>query len=101
MEANNEMETIPLTHLCKHYKTDIHFFESLESYGLITLIQVEQTTCIQTEQIREVEKWIHLHYDLNINMEGLDAIAHLLHKMQQLQTELTHVKRRLNGLEDF
>jgi len=101
MEANNDMDTTPLTHLCNYYKADIQFFESLESFGLITLIQVEQTPSIQTEQLREVEKWIHLHYDLNINMEGLDAIGHLLHKMEQMQTELARVKRRLNSLEDI
>ena len=101
MEANNYRETTPLAHLCDHYKADIRFFESLEAYGLITLVRVEQIPSIETEQIRQVEKWIHLHYDLNINMEGLDAIGHLLDKMQRLQAELAQAKRRLSTLEDF
>ncbi|UAY55031.1 chaperone modulator CbpM [Arachidicoccus terrestris] len=100
MEASNQIETIPVMHLCTHYQTDIHFFELLQEYGLVTLIQVEQTPSIEVERIKEVEKWIHLHYDLNINMEGLDAIAHLLQKMERLQSELSQVKSRLRGFEE-
>lgn len=101
MSTNNPLETIPVTHLCAHYQTDTQFFERLEEYGLITLVQVSKTPSIEVDRIKEVERWIHLHYDLNINMEGLDAIAHLLEKMERLQSELSQVKSRLRGFEDL
>ena len=100
MEANNPLDTTPVTYLCTHYQTDTQFFERLQDFGLITLIQVAETPSIETDRIREVERWIHLHYDLNINMEGLDAISHLLQKMERLQSELTQVKSRLRGFEN-
>lgn len=99
METNHPIETIPVTHLCTHYQTDVRFFELLEDYGLITLIQVEQTPSIEMERIKDVERWIHLHYDLNINMEGLDAISHLLQKMTLLQSELVQTQSRLRSFE--
>lgn len=101
METNNPTDTIPVTHLCTHYQTDTHFFEMLQDYGLITLIQVEQTPSIEVDRIKEVERWIHLHYDLNINMEGLDAIAHLLHRMEHLQSELSRAQSRLRDFGEI
>ena len=32
---------------------------------------------IDFEQLADIEKYIHLYYDLDINMEGLEAIMHL------------------------
>lgn len=102
MEANNNnnsIETIPVTNLCIHYKIETAFFERLESFGLINLIHQEQTPAIAVESIKEIERWIHLHYDLNINMEGLDAISHILQRMEILQTELAKAKSRLRSME--
>ncbi len=36
-----------------------------------------------------------MHYDLNINLEGIDAIYHLLNRVSALQQELETVKNRL------
>lgn len=100
MEANNHsIQTISVTHLCTHYQAETTFFERLEAFGLIHLIQVDQTPAIEVESIKEVERWIHLHYDLNINMEGLDAISHLLRRMENLQSELSQAKSRLRSIE--
>jgi len=102
MEANNHtMETISVSHLCAHYKTESQFFERLEAFGLIHLIHEEETPAIEVESIKEVERWIHLHYDLNINMEGLDAISHLLQRMKQLQSELIQVKSQLRSQDSW
>lgn len=99
MEADNKVDTISITRLCTHYQADTQFFEALEQFGLITLIRQESTASIPVDRIREVEKWIHLHYDLNINMEGLDAIANLLEKVAVLQAELSEARRRISYLE--
>ena len=101
MEVNSNKETIPVTHLCTHYQTTVQFFESLEEFGLVRLVQAEDVPSVELDQIRQVEKWIHLHYDLNINMEGLDAIGHLLEKMEYLQSELTRTKALLREFDQI
>lgn len=92
METDN---TIPVDHLCQHYQADTTFFESLRDYGLVEIVEVEHMPSIATERIKTVETMIHLHYDLNINMEGLDAIAHLLSRIDQLKQELNQTKNQL------
>jgi len=40
-----------------------------------------------------------LHVDLDINIEGLDAISHLLQKVNALQNELVALRNRLQIYE--
>ncbi|AYD47164.1 MAG TPA: chaperone modulator CbpM [Arachidicoccus soli] len=91
---NNHL--IPLQHICTHYQAEVSFIQSLHEYGLIEIISEEETTFISEEQIKEIERMIHLHYDLNINIEGIDAIVHLLQKMENLNTEMVLLKNKLS-----
>jgi hypothetical protein len=43
---------------------------------------------------------VHLHYDLDINIEGIEAISHLLDRVDNLQRELITLKNRL-GFENI
>ena len=42
---------------------------------------------------------MRMHYDLDINMEGIDVIAHLLKRIDSLQQELKMAKNRLRLFE--
>lgn len=88
-------ELIPAPLFCRHYNIELSFIDSLRDFGLIELTAQEQTYFIRKEQIGEIEKMIHLHYDLDINLEGIDAIAHMLRRMEDLQKEVLVLKNRL------
>lgn len=77
---------------CVHYNIELSFIQSLKDYELIELNVIEEKTFIHTNQLHDLEKFIHLHYDLNINMEGIDAIHHLLLRMKSLQDEINYMK---------
>ena len=40
-----------------------------------------------------------MYYDLSINLEGIDAIHHLLKRVEQLQAEVFRLKKRLHLYE--
>ncbi|MDP1802257.1 MAG: chaperone modulator CbpM, partial [Bacteroidota bacterium] len=82
-------------YFCEVYKVDASFVDALKEYGLITIIVYEETEYIEKEKLHELEKMIRLHYDLNINMEGIEAISHLLNKINVLQQEINALKSRL------
>jgi hypothetical protein len=42
---------------------------------------------------------IRLHHELDINVEGVEAISHLLMLIEKMQEELTVVKNRLRLYE--
>lgn len=90
---------IPIALLCRHYQVETTFFHGLREYGLIEVQLVEQSECITTEQLPELEKMIRIYQDLNLNLEGIDVVWNLLQRMEELQNELRMVRSRLHLYE--
>lgn len=90
---------IPANEFCIHHNIEISFINSLQEYGLIEMTTMEGTGFIEEDQLNEIEKMIRLHYDLNINLEGIDAIKNLLQQIQLMQQEMTGLKNRLRLYE--
>ena len=42
-----------------------------------------------------VERYSRMYYDLSINMEGIDAIHHLLEKMEDMRREMSSLRKQL------
>ena len=91
---------IPISELCVHYKVDVTFFSRLDEYDLIETITVEESTCIHQYQIKLLEKIIRLNQELNLNLEGIDAVLRLLDKIDTLQNEMASLKKRLRIYEE-
>lgn len=85
--------------LCPHYEIEISFFEDLYHHGLITIVTVEERRFVHQNDISDIEKIIRLHYDLNVNIEGIDIVLNLLKKEKELQEELNAVRNRLKLYE--
>ncbi len=86
---------ILIEQICRHYEIEPDFIVSLNSYGLIEIIELEQNKYLKMQEMTMIEKMIRMHYDLQINIEGIDAISHLLNKIENLQFELQAVQNRL------
>ena len=86
---------IPIPQLCSHYELDMSFFVNLSEIGLLQITTVETTSYIDLDSIQKIEKMIHLHQDLEVNIEGIDVVFNLLQKMDSLQNEVTALKNRL------
>lgn len=84
---------------CTSHEIEISFVESLQEYGLIEITVIGQETYIPVERLNDLEKMIRLHYDLQVNMEGIDIISGLLQKIDSLQKESQQLKNRLNFYE--
>jgi hypothetical protein len=95
-----EEKLIALKELCTHYRVEISFFSELDEFGLIEIQSVEDSLYIHEDTVRVVEKIIRIHKDLNINLEGVDAVLNLLERINILQEELNSVKNRLRLYED-
>ncbi|PWT73435.1 MAG: MerR family transcriptional regulator [Bacteroidetes bacterium] len=91
----NEEDLMSAEECCAHYQIELSFIQSLNEYGLIEINRIESTEFIQKDKLLELEKFIHLHYDLDINFAGLDAINHLLERIKDLQHELTLLKSKM------
>jgi len=94
MPTNNDL--IAKEEYCMHNNIEVAFIDRLYEYGLIEIRSVERKQFIQLDQLQELERFTRLHYDLDINMEGIDAIANLLQKVKAMQEEIRALKSRLH-----
>ena len=93
MKANS---LIRIEQVCSYCEIDLSFIESLHELGHIELIVKSNEHYINEEQLKALESLIYFHNDLDINLAGIDAISHLLKKMEELQNELNATKNKLN-----
>ena len=84
---------------CEECQIETHFIEELEDFGLIHTVVYNNTKYLHREELVHVEKVIRMHNDLNINKEGIAVILDLLHKMNQLTSEVKLLKTRLGLYE--
>src|ERR1043165_745711 len=99
MSAMQTQQFIAVEACCEYYHIDLEFVNSLHEYGLIELNTIENKKVINDEDLQELEKFIHLHYELNINLEGIDAIRHLLGRIRDLQGEILSLKNKIHRYE--
>lgn len=93
-------DLIPIQIICKRYNVPISFINTLQEFQLIEIITAKEDLFIHTKQIKEVEKMMRLHYDLDINLEGVDAIYNLLKQVESLKQEINSLHNRLRFFED-
>ena len=91
-----ERKTISAKAFCRHHHIELTFIHSLHDYGLLQLETTAEEDCLlPQDQLELLEKMVRLHYDLHINLEGIDAIHHLLQKVDSLQQEVQSLRNRL------
>ena len=93
-------DMILLDEFCTSHQVDVSFVRSLEEYGLIETISVNETLCIQENKLPKLEQIVRLHQELNINSEGVDAIINLLKRIENMQNEIIELRNRLSFYEE-
>lgn len=87
---------IKATDFCTYHHLEQTFITELHNAGLIQITIVDQTECIPETELSKLERMIRLHADLEINVAGIEAITHLLQRVEDLQEEMRLLKNSLN-----
>ena len=95
--TNEEM--VAAHEFCISHNVEISFLYSLSESGLLEITTVEEAVFISQDQLPELEKLVRLHYDMEINLEGIEAVYHLLQQMKKMQDEMRVLKNRLGMYE--
>ena len=90
---------IAIDDFCANHNIDISFISSLQQTGLIEITTIEESGFIAVDQLMELEKYVRFYYELDINLEGIETVTYLLHKINDLQHELGTLKNRLRLYE--
>ncbi len=102
MNAKDNMESeelIPLQAYCSTSHVSISLIDDLAESGLVQITVQAEQRYIPAGQLAHIERLVRLHDDLDINVEGLEAIEHMLARMHAMQEELQQLRNRLRRYE--
>lgn len=94
-----EESYILIQHYCETTSVDPEFIEQLFEYGLIQHLEHGDAPAVHQEELPIIERMARLHYDLEVNLEGLQVIAHMRKKMIQMQKQMIDLERKLKRFE--
>jgi len=90
---------IAVKEFCARHNIEDSFIVSLQRRGLLEVVTIDEDLFINTEQLQQLEKIILLHYELDINLEGIETITHLLERINILNKENIKLRNRLRLYE--
>jgi chaperone modulatory protein CbpM len=93
-------DIIVLDEFCASHHVEVSFIRSLEDYGLLQTIIVNETLCVPGNELPKLEQIVRFHKELNINSEGIDVIMNLLHRIENMQNEITELRNKLGFYEE-
>ncbi|MCD8261664.1 MAG: chaperone modulator CbpM [Bacteroides sp.] len=98
-----QTELIIINEYCRHSHVEPGFLELLEESGLIDILNRNNERYLLVSQLPRLERYTRMYYDISINIEGIDAIRHMLDRMEVLQQELAQLRKQLSlyHREDF
>jgi chaperone modulatory protein CbpM len=90
---------VAVDEFCASHNIEISFISSLQETGLIEVIILKEAAYIDAHQLSQLEKIVHLYYELDINLEGIETINHLLERIKSLKDENIALRNRLRLYE--
>jgi chaperone modulatory protein CbpM len=90
---------ISTSDFCTWHQVEYTFICSLQEAGLVEITVIDQGEYIPETELQKLEKMIHMHRDLDINIAGIEAITHLLQRVEAIQEEMRILKNRLKLYE--
>ena len=88
-------ELIKAEDFCTQHQVAVSFVQSLGQSGLIETVTIEENTFIPADAITALEKLTRLYYELDINLEGIEAVTYLLQRVKDMQEHITRLQNRL------
>jgi chaperone modulatory protein CbpM len=96
---NEELIAVEL--FCTHHQVEFSFINELADSGLLQVTIVQDKNFLPVSELQKLEQLVRMHYELNINLEGLEAISHLLDRLKSLQSEVSMLRNRLRRYESY
>ncbi len=96
-------ERISIQEITRIYKIDHHFLNELITAELLHPETENSVQYIIYEELPHLERFSNWHYDLEINLPGIEIIHKLLNQMEDLRNEnrrLSKISEKLTNWED-
>jgi MerR HTH family regulatory protein len=99
MKSMETQYLVAIDEFCSSHNIEISFISSLQQSGLIDITTISDSAFIAADQLQQLEKFVRLYYELDINLEGIETINYLLHRINSMQDDITTLRNRLRIYE--
>lgn len=86
---------IKIKEFCTYTEIEDSFITDLSEEGILKIEIIDDEPFVEEDTIPDLEMFSRWHYDLGINLEGIDAMRHMLQRMNQMKSELEDLRRKL------
>ena len=93
-------EPIPAREFCTFHHVELSFIHSMHDSGLIGMTVRDGVVFLPADELPKLEKLVRWHYELSINPEGIEALYHVLQRLEFLLQENNALRGRLRRYED-
>lgn len=77
------------------YQVEETFLDSLQNSGLIEIQIEEEDRYIDFDYLHDIEQFVRWYYELEINIEGIEALHHMLQQVRELQSDVEQLRGEL------
>src|ERR1700761_794879 len=92
---------VAINDFCVYHQVEYTFINDLMDAGLVEVTIVDKNPHIPEGEIQKLERMIRLHNELQINVPGIEAISHLLERVEQLQQDRQRLLNLLRNHDEF
>lgn len=92
-------DLIIIKEYCIQSRIEPDFIFQLENEGLIEISEIDNEQYINIAQLNALERYARWHYELSVNVEGIDVMQNMLTKIKELQSEVQHLKEYMKLLD--
>lgn len=93
-------ERISREELVKIYNIEITFFDELVDVGLLNVETENEIRYLLYEDLPVFERFTNWHYDLEINLPGLEVINDMLLRIKDLKKENRDLMNKLSAISN-
>jgi hypothetical protein len=94
-------ERISREELVKIYNIEVTFFDELVASGLLNIHTENEIRYLMYEDLPSFERFTNWHYDLEINLPGLEVIHDMLNKMEELRLKNRELMNKLSMIAKY
>lgn len=95
-----DKEFIIISEYVTHTPIEFSFISSLNEFGLIHIHKRENEHFLHSDELPLLEKYARMYYELSINLEGIDAIHHLIDRINELNDEIRMLRNRVQLIDE-
>ena len=90
-----ELILIPVEHFCISHQIEIQWIKSLEDFGLVKIVTKKDLLYIPENELKKLERILVFNRELDINLEGIEAIFQLLSRLEKVQERVLLLENQL------